>query len=69
MPLVDEFRHLNGIKGSFYISEQEYAAPATYHEKGKSADMMIHSTVKEIVEHQQYVFDTFGTHLPLQKEK
>ncbi len=58
MPLVDELRHLNGIKGSFYISEQEYAAPATYHEKGKSADMMIHSTVREIVEHQQYVFDT-----------
>jgi two-component system, OmpR family, sensor histidine kinase VicK len=58
MPLVGELRHLNGIKGSFYISEQEYAAPATYHEKGKSADMMIHSTVREIVEHQQYVFDT-----------
>jgi two-component system, OmpR family, sensor histidine kinase VicK len=58
MPLVEEFRHLPGIKGSFYISEQEYAAPATYHEKGKSADMMVHSTVREIVEHQQYVFDT-----------
>ena len=58
MSLVGELRHLNGIKGSFYISEQEYAAPATYHEKGKSADMMIHSTVREIVEHQQYVFDT-----------
>jgi two-component system sensor histidine kinase VicK len=58
MPLVEEFRHLAGIKGSFYISEQEYAAPATYHEKGKSADMMVHSTVREIVEHQQYVFDT-----------
>jgi two-component system sensor histidine kinase VicK len=58
MSLVGELRHLDGIKGSFYISEQEYAAPATYHEKGKSADMMIYSTVKEIVEHQQYVFDT-----------
>ena len=56
--LVSELRHLDGIKGSFYINEQEYAAPATYHEKGKSANMMIHSTVKEIVEHQQYVFDT-----------
>ncbi|HZD82268.1 MAG TPA: hypothetical protein VE076_05250, partial [Nitrososphaeraceae archaeon] len=49
---------MDGIKGSFYISEQEYVAPATHHEKGKSADMLIHSTVKEIVEHQQYVFDT-----------
>lgn len=58
MPMVDELRHLNGIKGNFYISEIEYGAPATFHEKGKSADMMIHSGTKEIVEHQQYVFDT-----------
>jgi two-component system, OmpR family, sensor histidine kinase VicK len=58
LSLVGELRHLDGIKGSFYISEQEYAAPATYHEKRKSADMIIYSTVKEIVEHQQYVFDT-----------
>jgi len=58
MTMVDELRHLNGIKGNFYISEIEYGAPATFHEKGKSADMMIHSGTKEIVEHQQYVFDT-----------
>jgi hypothetical protein len=25
--VADEFRHLNGIKGNFYISEQEYTAP------------------------------------------
>ncbi|MGB8934822.1 MAG: hypothetical protein WCC17_06930 [Candidatus Nitrosopolaris sp.] len=56
---VDELRHLNGIKGNFYISEQEYAAPATLHEKGKSSDMMIYSNVKEIIEHQQYIFDSF----------
>ena len=58
MPLVDEFRHLNGIKGNFYLSEQEYAAPATFHRKERSADMIIHSTVKEIVVQQQYVFDS-----------
>jgi len=50
---------LNGIKGNFYVSEQEYAAPSTLHEKRKSSEMMIYSNVKEIVEHQQYIFDTF----------
>jgi len=57
--IVDEFRHMNGIKGNFYVSEEEYAAPSTLHEKGKSSDMMIYSNVKEIVEHQQYIFDSF----------
>ncbi|MGC2668507.1 MAG: HAMP domain-containing sensor histidine kinase [Candidatus Nitrosopolaris sp.] len=57
--LVDELRHLNSIKGNFYVSEQEYAAPSTLHEEGKSSEMMIYSNVKEIVEHQQYIFDSF----------
>jgi two-component system, OmpR family, sensor histidine kinase VicK len=57
--VVDELRHLNSIKGNFYVSEQEYVAPSTLHEKGKSSEMMIYSDVKEIVEHEQYIFDTF----------
>ena len=57
--LVDELRHLNGIKGNFYVSEQEYAAPSTLHEEGMSSEMMIYSNVKEIVEHQHYIFDSF----------
>jgi two-component system sensor histidine kinase VicK len=56
--LVDELRHLDGIKGSFYISEGEYLAPAIFHEEGKAASQMIYSNVRELVEHQQYVFDT-----------
>ena len=59
MPLVDELRHLTGIKGNFYVSEQEYAAPSTLHEERKSSEMMIYSNVNEIVEHQQYIFDSF----------
>ena len=58
IPMTDKLRHLAGIKGNFYVSEKEYAAPATSHEEGKSAEMMIHSTVSEIVEHQQYVFES-----------
>jgi two-component system, OmpR family, sensor histidine kinase VicK len=30
--IVDELRHLDGIKGNFYVSEFEYAAPSTLHE-------------------------------------
>jgi hypothetical protein len=59
IPIVDEFRHVNGIRGNFYVSEEEYAAPSTFHEKGKSSEMMIYTNVKEIVEHQQYIFDSF----------
>jgi two-component system, OmpR family, sensor histidine kinase VicK len=56
--MTGEIRHLDGIKGNFYISDTEYIAPATFHERGKPASQMIYSNVKEIVNHQQYVFDT-----------
>ena len=59
LKMVDELRHIEGIKGNFYVSETEYIAPATLHEKGKPASKIIYSNVKEIVEHQQYVFDSF----------
>ena len=58
--MVDELRHIEGIKGNFYLSETEYIAPASLHAKGKPASQIIYSNVKEIVEHQQqYVFDNF----------
>ena len=59
LTLVDELKHLDGIKGNFYISESGYLAPATFHEKGKPASQIIYSNVKELIEHQRYVFDTF----------
>ena len=59
LTMVDELRHLDGIKGNFYISETAYLAPATFHEKGKTAAQIIYSNVKEVVEHQRYVFDSF----------
>jgi two-component system sensor histidine kinase VicK len=59
LTMVDELRHLDGIKGNFYVSESGYLAPATFHEKGKPASQIIYSNVKEIVEHQGYVFDSF----------
>ena len=56
--IVSELRHLDGIKGNFYLSENEYLAPASFHEKGKPASQIIYSNVKEIVEHQRYIFET-----------
>jgi signal transduction histidine kinase len=60
--MVNELRHLDGIKGNFYISETEYIIPTSLHEEGKPASELIYSNVKEIVEHQrQFVFDSFWT--------
>jgi two-component system sensor histidine kinase VicK len=59
MVMVDELRHLDGIKGNFYVNESEYLAPATAHERGKSASQIIYSNLNEIIEHQRYVFDSF----------
>jgi two-component system, OmpR family, sensor histidine kinase VicK len=59
LTVVDELRHLDGIKGNFYISETGYLAPATFHEKGRPAAQIIYSDVKEIVEHQRFVFESF----------
>ncbi len=58
MTMVDELRHLDGIKGNFYISETGYLAPATFHETGKPAAQIIYSNVKELIEHQRYIFET-----------
>jgi two-component system, OmpR family, sensor histidine kinase VicK len=60
LTVVDELRHLDGIKGNFYISDTGYLAPATFHEKGRPAAQIIYSNVKEIIEHQRFVFESFG---------
>jgi two-component system, OmpR family, sensor histidine kinase VicK len=56
--IVDEMRHLDGIKGNFMISESEYLAPLILFEKGKIASQIIYSNQKQVVEQHQYVFDT-----------
>jgi two-component system, OmpR family, sensor histidine kinase VicK len=58
MTIVDELRHLDRIKGNFMLSETEYLSPVVLFEKGKVASQIIRSTLKEIVEQQQYFFDT-----------
>ncbi|MFL6471919.1 MAG: ATP-binding protein, partial [Nitrososphaeraceae archaeon] len=68
--MVDELRHIDGIKGNFYLSETEYIAPANSHKKGRPASWIIYSNVKEIVEYQQhFVFDSFWSRsIPAQQK-
>jgi two-component system sensor histidine kinase VicK len=49
MTMVDELRHLDRIKGNFYISDTGYLAPASFHEARKPAAQIIYSNVKEII--------------------
>jgi two-component system, OmpR family, sensor histidine kinase VicK len=54
-----EIRHLDGLKGNFEIAdEKEYVAVATLH-KAQSMPQLIFSNVPEIVEQQQFIFDSF----------
>jgi two-component system, OmpR family, sensor histidine kinase VicK len=57
--IVDELRHLEGIKGNFMISESEYLAPMALYKKGEISSQIIYSNIKEVVQHQQYIFDSF----------
>jgi two-component system, OmpR family, sensor histidine kinase VicK len=59
-----ELRHLNGVKGNFEVSRNgigggkgEYIGTAALQE-AKPVAQLIYSNVKEIVEQQQFVFDT-----------
>jgi two-component system, OmpR family, sensor histidine kinase VicK len=58
MTLVDELRHLEGIKGNFMLSETEYLSPIILFEKGKVASQILYSNLAQIVQQQQYFFDT-----------
>jgi signal transduction histidine kinase len=56
LKLVDELRHLEGMKGGIAVSDTEYMA-TTVLEEAKPLTEVIYSNVKEVVEQAQYVFD------------
>ena len=58
LPMVDELRHLDGIEGNFYLSENRYASPASIHEEVKPANIMIYSNNKEIIQQQRHIFES-----------
>jgi len=57
MSLVDELRHVDGIKGGLAVSETEFMA-TTILEEATPLTQVIYSNVKELVEQGQYIFDT-----------
>ena len=57
MKLVDELRHLDGVRGGMAVSESEYMA-TTVLQEAKPLTQVIYSNVNEVVEQGQYIFDT-----------
>jgi two-component system sensor histidine kinase VicK len=57
MNLVDELRHLDGVRGGIAISETEYMATTVLQESVPLTEV-IYSSIREVVEQGQYIFDT-----------
>jgi signal transduction histidine kinase len=56
--IVDELRHLDGVKTNFMISEEEYLAPLIQEKSEAIASEHIYSDMLQIVEHGKCIFDT-----------
>jgi hypothetical protein len=68
MKLVDELRHLDGVRGGMAVSESEYMATTVLQET-KPLTQVIYSSVKEVVGQGQYIFDTlWNASIPAQKK-
>lgn len=59
MMKIADVRHIDGIRGNFIVTEGEYIA-STVLEERTFLPRIIYSNVKEMVEHQQYVFETLS---------
>src|SRR5437870_4114991 len=58
MKMIDELRHLDGVKGNLAVSETEYLAAAAPLEEAQPVRHLLYSNMKTIVGQQQYIFDT-----------
>jgi two-component system, OmpR family, sensor histidine kinase VicK len=61
MRVVNEVRHLDGVKGNFAVTETEYVSYAISEEvrpSSSSLRQLVRSTSKEFVEQQQHFFET-----------
>ncbi len=58
MKIIDELRHLDGVKANFAVSETEYLATVAALEKAQPLRQLLHSNMKTIVEQQHYIFET-----------
>jgi two-component system sensor histidine kinase VicK len=66
---IVELRHLDGLKGNFILNEREYVSATSTLIEGKIIPQLIHTDIKEIVEQQQYAFDTFWNNTTSTLEK
>lgn len=53
-----QVRHVDGFNGNFGVSETEYVATTTVQES-QPVPLLIYSNSREMVEQQQYIFDSF----------
>ena len=61
MEIVDEFRHLEGIRSNFMLSESEYLAPVVSNEDaGIIASEIIYSNIKSFVNQNNISLICFG---------
>jgi hypothetical protein len=58
MKLVDELRHLEGMKGGIAVNETEYMATTVLQESTPLTQVTYSNTI-EVVEQMQYIFDIF----------
>jgi two-component system, OmpR family, sensor histidine kinase VicK len=56
--IVDEFRHLDNLKGSIAVNDFEFLGSTTWRET-QLLTPVTYSNEKEVVEQQRYIFDTF----------
>src|SRR5215469_1768230 len=66
---IAEVRHLDGIKGNFMVSESEYLAPAVSNNTFNITSQSIYSNLHEIVEQQQYMFETLWSKAILSEQR
>jgi len=55
--IVNEFRHFDGFKGGIAVSESEFMGTTILKEE-QLLNLVIHSKQKEVIEQQQYIFNT-----------
>ena len=69
LEIVDELRHLDGISGSFYVSDKECLVHVFVHEKGKPASQLIYWNAREAVIQQQRVYETLWNKATIAQQK
>ena len=68
MNIIPEFHHLDGIKGAFGVTDDEFLATATLQEI-KPISHAIYSSAKQLVEVQRHIFETLWDRSVLAERK